>query len=279
MFFQQYSGPTRPPQTIVSDWIAPSEEDVFLDTVPSLIDPPDQTNATETPIEIDIETHPLSLPNPVPVRSAGHQRFLTIATMFKNQRRWLREWIEFYLMMGVEHFIIYDNNSTDLPLEILQGYIDRGQVTYLPWPPAQIPPPPRHFATQLEEWQWSWFHDTLETCIAQDWTIHSQVPCQLAAWSDAIRRTKGGISRWLATFDVDEYIFPRPTSQFTSLAELLRSNYGDTDHLRVYGNTFGTNGHVHHAARVNSTSPLHALLTESYTQRAPYNRTHLWGNG
>jgi hypothetical protein len=196
--------------------------------------------------------------------------------MFKNQRRWLREWLEFYLMMGVDHFIIYDNNSTDLPLEILQGYIDREQVTYIPWPPAQIPPPPETFTTQLEEWQYSWFHDCLDTCLAQEWIIHSQVPCQLAAWSDAIRRTKGGGSRWLATFDVDEYIFPRPTSAFKSLAELLRRKYRDTDHIRVYGNTFGTNGHVHHAARVNSSSPLHALLTESYTQRAPYERISIW---
>jgi Glycosyltransferase family 92 len=191
--------------------------------------------------------------------------------MLQNKRRWVREWIEFHLMMGAEHFIIYDNNSTDLPLEVLQYYIDQGQVTYIPWPPKEVPPP-EPFNTPLEEWQYSWFKDCLETCLSDDWVVHRQVPCQLSAFADAIRRTKGGVSRWFAAFDVDEYIFPRPSSGFKSLAGLLQHNHAGTDHISVYGNTFGTSGHIEHAARRKHGSPLPALVTESYTYRADYDR-------
>jgi len=189
--------------------------------------------------------------------------------MLKNKRQWLREWLEFYLMMGAEHFIIYDNGSTDLPLEVLQIYIDQGLVTYLPWPPRRNPSPPRKFDTALDNWQYSWFKDALATCLSDDRITHQQIPCQLAAFSDAIRRTKGGVSRWIANLDVDEYMFPRPSSEFKSLAEILLRNHADTDHIKVYGSPFGTGGHIHDVPRRNPGDPLRALMTESYTFRAP----------
>jgi len=193
--------------------------------------------------------------------------------MLKNKRQWLREWLEFYLMMGAEHFIIYDNGSTDLPLEVLQSYIDQGLVTYLPWPPSRIPSSPRHFDTALDQWQYSWFKDALGACLSNDRISHRQVFCQLAAFSDAIRRTKGGVSRWLANLDVNNYMFPRPTSEFKSLAEILLCNHADTDHIRVPGKIFGTNRQIHDVAGLNRGDSLHALMTESYILRAPDDRT------
>ena len=211
------------------------------------------------------------LPNPRHIRRQVHQRYLTLATMMKNQRRWLREWIEFHLIIGVEHFIVYDNESTDHPLEILQHYIDQGLVTYIPWPPRTVPRPTLPFKTGLEKWQYMWFKDSLETCLSNDWTMHRQGPCQLAAFTDAILRTKGGVSRWLGIWDVDEYIFPREKSNFKTLTGLLRRKYSDLDHIRFYGNVFGTNGHLEHARR-KPGSPIQALLTEEYTRRAELDR-------
>jgi len=244
--------------------ISPSSSNHEGTIQPSL---PDVAGHTNPEITSDPE-----LPNPPPARSSSHLRFLTVATMLRNERPWLREWIEFYLMMGNEHFIIYDNGSTDLPLEILQFYIDQGIVTYIPWPPKEVPPHGRP-RTRLEEWQYSWFKDSLETCLADDWTVHRHVPCQYAAFSNAICRTKGGVSRWLGIFDVDEYIFPRPTSNFTSISELLRRENENTDHLAVFGGTFGTSGHIDHPARRIPGSPLQALITESYTYRAELHRS------
>ena len=218
---------------------------------------------------IDMTTFNYStLPDPIPSRSSSHLRYLTFTTMLRNQRRWLREWLEFYLMMGVDHFIIYDNNSEDEPLEILQPYIDQGVVTYIVWPPQRIPGPWRPFKTQIEAYQYHWYHDSLETCLDDSWTIHRQGPCQLAAFGDALARSKGGVTRWLACFDVDEYIYPRPNSAFDSIANLLRRQHANIDHLTVHGSVFGTSGHVDHAARRRPGEPLQALMTENYIYRA-----------
>lgn len=215
-----------------------------------------------------------NLPDIRPQRSPSHQYFLTVATMFKNERRWLREWLEFHLMMGVEHFFLYDHNSTDYPLEILESYIDAGYVTYIKWPPEKVPI--WKVTTVQEKEQWEWFRDCLETCLADLWTVHRQGPCQMAAYSDAILRTKGGVARWLGIWDVDEFIFPRVSTNYRSLTALLHDEYQETDHIKVDGYNYGTSGYVDHAARRNPRSPLHALLTEEYIFRAAeLDRTNL----
>ena len=58
----------------------------------------------------------------------------------KNEGPYLKEWLEFHLMTGVEHFYLYDNNSDDETIEILKGYIQRGIVSYQFWPdhPGQL---------------------------------------------------------------------------------------------------------------------------------------------
>ena len=54
---------------------------------------------------------------------------LVVCSMFKNESMILQEWIEHYLQMGVQHFYLIDNGSTDSYLDILQPYIDRKLVT------------------------------------------------------------------------------------------------------------------------------------------------------
>jgi len=103
------------------------------------------------------------------------------------------------------------------------------------------------------------------------WTIHRQGPCQLAAFLDAIRRTNRGVSRWLAIWDVDEFIFPRPSGGYTRMTDLLRDRYENATHIQFYGMVFGTSGHVQAAQRTEG-APLHPLLTEEYTYRAPLKR-------
>jgi hypothetical protein len=49
---------------------------------------------------------------------------LTAIYWVKDEARYIPEWIEFHLMQGFEHFILYDNNSTDGSHEILRPYID-----------------------------------------------------------------------------------------------------------------------------------------------------------
>jgi len=213
-----------------------------------------------------------------PVRSSSHLRFLTIVTLFKDERPRLREWIEFNIGTGgVDHFVLYDHGSTDEPLEILQYYINEGKVTYIPWPPQSIPPPPP-FNTRLEESQYSIFKDNLEACIDKTDTVHKQASCQKSAVSHcAIYHGKGGGTRWLAFLDVDEFLFPRPMSKYKSVAEILRQQYPGTDHLIIVGINFGPSEHINHAARPAPGSPLPALIIESYTRR-PELGSDIWNS-
>jgi len=55
-----------------------------------------------------------------------------VCAVFKDESRHLREWLEFHSLMGVEHFFLYDDNSTDDFMTVLQPWIDKGQVTLRP---------------------------------------------------------------------------------------------------------------------------------------------------
>ena len=58
----------------------------------------------------------------------------SICAIFKNEDRFLKEWIEYHQIVGIEHFYLYNNGSTDNFREILQPYIEEGTVTLIDFP-------------------------------------------------------------------------------------------------------------------------------------------------
>lgn len=56
---------------------------------------------------------------------------LSICAIFKNEGEYLREWIEFHRLVGVEHFYLYDNESTDGAGALLRPYVESGLVSYM----------------------------------------------------------------------------------------------------------------------------------------------------
>ena len=59
---------------------------------------------------------------------------LSICAIFKNEAKFLKEWIEYHRLVGVDHFYLYDNGSTDRFKEILNPYIKDKTVTLIYWP-------------------------------------------------------------------------------------------------------------------------------------------------
>lgn len=57
-------------------------------------------------------------------------QYLSLCAIVKNEAPYLPEWIEFYKLVGVEKFYIYDNESSDNTKEVLKPYIDAGDVVY-----------------------------------------------------------------------------------------------------------------------------------------------------
>ena len=96
--------------------------------------------------------------------------YLSATTVFKNEAPYLEEWLAFCVLEGVEHFLLYDNGSTDNAREVLKPWIDVGIVELLDWP------------------------------------LHWKSGAQTKAFIDALDRLRGR-ARWTAFIDVDEFLF------------------------------------------------------------------------
>jgi Glycosyltransferase family 92 len=130
---------------------------------------------------------------------------LTIASVFQNEAPYLKEWIEFHKMMGVQLFILVDDRSTDNFIDVLRPYIDAGEVDLL-----RSPCP--------KKWQ------------GRAWPTYQ---CALVRmFCEQLR----GVSRWLALIDVDEFIVPAETN---NIFDFL-SNHEDCGGIYIRWEPFGT---------------------------------------
>lgn len=109
-------------------------------------------------------------------RFYGRKRmhYLSVYCRFRNEAVWLREWLEYYRLLGVDHFFMIDHLSTDNPRSVLDPYINHGLVTYVRWD------------QELEK-------------------PHSRTFVKMG--NHALRLARGK-TRWLAIFDSDEFLMP-----------------------------------------------------------------------
>lgn len=93
---------------------------------------------------------------------------VSVCAIFKNEALYLKEWIEYHKIIGIQHFYLYNNNSEDNYEEVLKPYIEKGLVTLIPWP-------------------------------------HNQA--QMEAYKDGIKKFSFE-SEWITFIDIDEFIVP-----------------------------------------------------------------------
>jgi len=55
--------------------------------------------------------------------------YFSVCANFRDEAPYLYEWIVYHLLVGVEHFYLYNHKSKDNYMEILQPFIDKGLVT------------------------------------------------------------------------------------------------------------------------------------------------------
>lgn len=55
---------------------------------------------------------------------------LSICAIFRNEARYIREWIEFHRLVRVDHFYLYNNNSTD----DWKSQVSGDDITLIDWP-------------------------------------------------------------------------------------------------------------------------------------------------
>lgn len=130
-------------------------------------------------------------------------RYITVAACIKNEAIRLAEWLEFHHRLGVEHFILYDNGSSDDLQSVCKPYIATGLITLIPW---------QNFSVFLNQ--------------------------QRAAYAHALMNF-GALTTWMGFFDIDEFMFP---VEAASLNSVLRERE-HIPVLSVCGINFGTGGH------------------------------------
>src|SRR5688572_18214642 len=57
-------------------------------------------------------------------------KYLSMCAVLRNEALYLKEWLDFYIKQGVEHFYLYDNDSTDNGFEVVRPYKEQGLVTW-----------------------------------------------------------------------------------------------------------------------------------------------------
>lgn len=130
-----------------------------------------------------------------PVFLSGSIYNLSICSMIQNEAPWLEEWLEYHLLVGVEHFYLYDNESRDETNEVLAPYIERGLVEVIFWDSSEKHADPR--GNVFDKYQ-------------------------ITAFNDCVKRAKGA-SEFIAVLDVDEYLVP--VKGKGSLWDLLHSKH------------------------------------------------------
>ncbi|OYQ31559.1 hypothetical protein CHU95_20675 [Niveispirillum lacus] len=92
---------------------------------------------------------------------------LSICAIVKDEGPYLLEWIAHHRMVGVEHFVIFDNASTDNTTSLLSALARAGIVDHVPWPDiphvaAQRPAYVAGLARLSDRCRWVAFIDTDE---------------------------------------------------------------------------------------------------------------------
>src|ERR1700690_1902919 len=60
--------------------------------------------------------------------------FFSVCALIKNEAKYLKEWLEYHLLIGVDHFYLYDIGSTDHYMKVLMPYFEKKQITLVQWP-------------------------------------------------------------------------------------------------------------------------------------------------
>ncbi|HKO77024.1 MAG TPA: glycosyltransferase family 92 protein [Flavobacterium sp.] len=125
----------------------------------------------------------------------SYKHKVCLCGIFKNEAKFLDEWIQFHLVIGIDHFYLYNNNSDDNYAEILKPYIEKGIVDLIDWPFS-----------------------------------HSQMD----AYKDCYDKHRND-TNWLTFIDVDEFICPISTNNLKSWLESYKNYPGVAVYWKQFG--------------------------------------------
>lgn len=134
---------------------------------------------------------------------------IAIAACVKNEARYIEEWVRFHQAVGIRHFYIYDNGSTDDTCARLRNLLDEETLTIIPW------------AGRM-----------------QDAATSTMLNGQVIVFAHAILNF-GCHYRWMAFIDVDEFLLPKEARTVEEALEAV----GDFPNVSLPWHMFATSGH------------------------------------
>ncbi len=126
---------------------------------------------------------------------------LAVVAILKNEEPYLREWLDYHLLAGVNHFYLYDNDSSDNQAEVAAPYVKAGLVDYFYLP---------------------------------------GIAMQYAANNDAVKNFKFHC-RYMAFIDCDEFIFPKTNRSVAAVVDETLSKNLNAAGLAVNWQIYGSN--------------------------------------
>ena len=127
---------------------------------------------------------------------------LAVVAILKNEAPYLKEWLDYHLAAGVDHFYLYDNDSPDNLREVVAPYVKAGFVNYI------------NAAGKF---------------------------MQMQTYNDAANRFKFQ-SRYMAFIDGDEFIYPKTNRNIVEVVDEILSHNASAAGLAVNWQCFGSNG-------------------------------------
>ena len=127
---------------------------------------------------------------------------LAIVAILKNEGHYLKEWLDYHLLAGVDHFYLYNNDSTDDYNAIIAPYVAAGLVT----------------SEKI-----------------------SGGSAQFAAYDFAVRDYRF-LCRCMAFIDLDEFIFPKNTTDTVAATlDGILKNFPNASGVAINWQSFGSN--------------------------------------
>lgn len=127
---------------------------------------------------------------------------LAVVAILKNEAPYLKEWLDYHLLAGVEHFYLYDNDSTDNQAEVVKPYVKAGLVDYISAPGELM---------------------------------------QMPVYNDAVKRFKFQ-ARYMSFIDADEFLYPKSNRSVTEVVEEIFSLDPKAAGIAINWQMFGSNG-------------------------------------
>ncbi|MBR2518667.1 MAG: glycosyltransferase family 92 protein [Selenomonadaceae bacterium] len=128
---------------------------------------------------------------------------LAVVAILKNEGAYLKEWLDYHLLAGVDHFYLFDNDSPDNQAEVAAPYVKAGLVDYFHAPGKMM---------------------------------------QMVAYNETIKNFKFHC-RYMAFIDLDEFIFPKTNQSIAETLDGILSLAPNAAGVAINWQIFGSNGH------------------------------------